>query len=521
MNLGMFIPVILTALFSSVSRLPVYLNWTVFLAFVPLLYFFEKASHKPWHLLVGAALYSAFYVPPLLYWIAHVTLPGLFGIVLLYTLYFFITFYVIGQIYRYLHRLRYVGFVAVMISLEYIQNYGELRFAWLNLGYSLADYTSLIQFAELGGVVGLSILILVVNILIFRMLWADDFAQVGRYLIWTVLLFSFWLTYGWYCLNYLNLEKHDARIAVMQPSIEQENKWDMAYLNHILGINRELTTQAAKDSIKTIIWPEAAMPTYLMHYPAHQEFVQNLADRLDIDIFTGFPDYRAAPEAHHNAELYYNSAALFKPFAPVSEFYDKIILVPVAERTPWLKLFPFLWSLDLGQANWEYGTQIRYYNSGDYRFSPSICYEIAFADLNHQMAAGFDSKARTLTKSDYLVSITNDAWFGTSYGPWLHGVMTRFRAVENRIQIYRSANTGISMIVDPLGRELASTKLFERKNITAPLYKTSRIAPIRRYYIYPILIVGLAIILFVMATLQRAKGDPGHHSGSRRQRVKR
>jgi apolipoprotein N-acyltransferase len=77
------------------------------------------------------------------------------------------------------------------------------------------------------------------------------------------------------------------------------------------------------------------------------------------------------------------------------------------------------------------------------------------------------------------------------------------------------------MIVDPMGREIASTKLFERTNITAPLYTTSRIAPIRKYYIYPILIVGLAIILFVKATLQRAKGDPGHHSGSRRQRVKR
>ncbi len=521
MNIKIFIPVIIAAFISSVSRLPVYLGWTVFLAYIPLLYFFEKAPRKPLQLLVAAALYSAFYIPLLLYWVAHVTFVGLIGIFLLYTLYFFIAFYAIGQIYRFLHPLRFVGFIAVLISFEYVQNYGELRFAWLNLGYSLADYTSLLQVAGLGGVVGLSILILIVNILLFKLFWAETFGQVASYALVVFILFGAWLSYGWYCLNHIPLQKHEARIAVMQPSIEQEDKWDAEYLNQILEINRDLTIQAAKDSMQIIIWPEAAMPTYIMHYPAHLEFVQNLSDRLGIDILTGFPDYQPAPEKHAKTELYYNAAALFQPFTKVSEIYNKIILVPVAERTPWLRYFPFLWKLEMGQANWEYGTEIRYYKSGEHSFSPSICYEIAFPDLNHQMAAGYDREKGAYNKSDYLVNITNDAWFGTSYGPWLHGVMTRFRAIENRIQIYRSANTGISMIVDPMGRVLAEAPLFQRTNISAPLYTTDSLAPIRKYYIYPILIVILAIILFVMATLQKSKGDPGFHSGSRRQRVKR
>ncbi|MDD3235804.1 MAG: apolipoprotein N-acyltransferase, partial [Candidatus Cloacimonetes bacterium] len=98
-----------------------------------------------------------------------------------------------------------------------------------------------------------------------------------------------------------------------------------------------------------------------------------------------------------------------------------------------------------------------------------------------------------------------DAWFGTSYGPWLHGMMTKFRAVENRIQIYRSANTGISMIIDPLGRVQSKAKLFAITNITAPLFVSPKIPLYRKIAIYPLGFVILAFVLSVISLLVKKK----------------
>jgi apolipoprotein N-acyltransferase len=202
----------------------------------------------------------------------------------------------------------------------------------------------------------------------------------------------------------------------------------------------------------------------------------------------------------------YNTASLYQPTNFDNVLYFKNILVPVGERMLWLHLFPFLWKVNLGQANWEFGTELAWYESGGYRFSPSICYELAFPGIFHRMAIPRDTLGRGFAKSDYLVNITNDAWFGTSYGPWLHAVMARFRAVENRIQIYRSANTGISLLVDPKGRVLQQTGLFEVGNITAPLYTTPKIPLIRRIHRYPFLFVAIAAILALLARIRKPRG---------------
>jgi apolipoprotein N-acyltransferase len=114
-------------------------------------------------------------------------------------------------------------------------------------------------------------------------------------------------------------------------------------------------------------------------------------------------------------------------------------------------------------------------------------------------------------KIDFLVNITNDAWFGRSSGPWIHGMLTRFRAVENRIQIYRSANTGISMVVDPLGNIIHSTGLYQQTQFQAPLYTAKRI-PLYYYLAgWERLFCLLGVILFVLA-LPDVKFPKSHKS---------
>jgi apolipoprotein N-acyltransferase len=486
--------ILLGSVLLALSRLPLHLGWLVFLGWIPFLYVFERGVERVSRLWRMSFILAAVYVLVVMYWIGEVTLPGLIGIELFYVVEYFLVFYAVRRIFAVLPRWRYHGFVALLILFEYVQNFGETRFPWFNHAYSLADFTVLIQAADLGGVILLSALILAVNVLLFRLVF-----KKGRLpaLIALAALFTLWIGYGLYCLRSKPLERHDAKVYVMQPSIRQNLKWDEAYYLEILQRYKKLTLQAGRDGARLVIWPEAAMPVYLMLYPQHQMELRAIMDSAGVDVFTGFPHAEIAPPEHVNNELFYNAASLFGRDRMYNDLYYKNILVPVGERMLWLKQFPFLWKLQFDQANWEFGTELRYYEKDGYVFSPSICYELAFEGIHHRMAIPRDSTG--FHKSDYLVNITNDAWFGTSYGPWLHSVMARFRAVENRIQIYRSANTGISMIVDPMGRVLDRAGLFQIRNLTAPLYISPEIPLARRIGRWPLAIVAFALLLTLVS----------------------
>lgn len=491
-----------SAVLLGLSRLPLYTGWLSFVALIPMLYYFEQGKHRTGELFRDAFVFSAVNFCLWMHWIVGVTAPGFAGMILLYTVYYFVTFILLQMVSQRQPKLSYIGFVLIFLTLEYLQNFSELRFPWTNLGYALADYTVLIQLADIGGVALLSLLILVINVFIYLAI------RGKRQYIWgVVIILIAWCGYGIWCLQSLKLTQDDAKIAIMQPSIPQSEKWEEEHFDELYQKYVTLSQKAAADSATLLIWPEAAMPAYILRQTEYLPLVQNLCDDNNLDIFTGFPDILPAPEDYPEEAYYYNSATLFKPFRRYQKPYYKIVLVPVAERMLWLDYLPVMWKLQFGQANWEFGTEVRYYNSRNSIFSPQICFEIAFSELNRKMAyrnlgEGTGTKPN---KIDFLVNITNDAWFGRSVGPWVHGMMTKFRAVENRIQIYRSANTGISMVVDPMGRLIGKTLLFDETILHAPLYKCTKVPLF--YYLYRWLWAAslLTFILILYAMLFKDK----------------
>lgn len=494
--------VLLSAILLGLSRLPLYSGWLAFIGLIPLLYYFDCGKKNWKELLRDAFIFSAVNLTLWLHWISGVTASGFLGIIVLYTVYYYITFWAVQIVWQRFPKLKFVGFIMIFLTLEYLQNFGELRFPWTNLGYALADYTVLIQAADLGGVALLSLFLLLINVYLYKVMH-----KKWQFLIAIAALMLVWIGYGFWCFMTIPLYMKDARISIMQPSIPQELKWELENFDELYDRYVVLSKQAALDSTGLLIWPEAAMPAYILRDQGYLPLIQNLCDDYNLDIFTGFPDVLPAPADYPGDTYYYNAATLFKPYTKYAEPYYKMILVPVGERMPWLHIFPILWKLQFGQANWEYGKQCRYYDSEKAVFSPQICFEIAFAELNRKMAFRNlgENKGGKPEKIDFLVNITNDAWFGRSAGPWVHGMMSKFRAVENRIQIYRCANTGISMAVDPMGRIIKRTDLYEITLLKAYLYECKKIPLYYYAFSWTKIVSLLTFILILFALIYKRK----------------
>ena len=135
--------------------------------------------------------------------------------------------------------------------------------------------------------------------------------------------------------------------------------------------------------------------------------------------------------------------------------------MPFGERTPFLKTFPVLWKVQFGQANFEYGDNIEFYELEKYKFAPLICFEIAMPSLTNKIAQ---------SNADFIVNLTNDAWFKKSVGTFQHAMMTKIRAVETRTQIYRAANTGFSLVISPKGEILQKSKLYDITTLSKNLF---------------------------------------------------
>jgi apolipoprotein N-acyltransferase len=455
----------IAALLLGLSRYPIKLNFAVFFAFIPLLVLFDQEKIISWSKVIKIGLtYSTVYTLVALYWISVVTFPGFIGLFILFGIYYIILFKVLSRLYYHIPYIKYLSFALVFLSFEYLQNFGQLRFPWFNIGYSIAEYTSLIQPAELGGVFLLSGLILTINILIHYFIRCFPLRKSIISGLAVLIFFCSWFIWGRQRMRSLPLEMTNFKGAIVQVSIPQYLKWDESFYQETLNLYREYSIKAAKSEPDLIIFPEAAIPDYILKNKNAYVYLQELTNEVKIPIFLGFPHYEIEAHKDNYHYKYYNAATVIDTTGTAMLPYYKRILVPFGERIPFMESIPFLGKLDFGQANWEYGKDNVYFTVSDkerdYKYSSIICFEIAFPKLITEIAQ---------QQPDFIVNVTNDAWFKKTVGPYQHAMMAIVRAVENRTQIYRSANTGISMVIDPIGNITQKTKLFERTVIEGEL----------------------------------------------------
>ncbi|MBI5901859.1 MAG: apolipoprotein N-acyltransferase [Deltaproteobacteria bacterium] len=346
---------------------------------------------------------------------------------------------------------------SVWVALEYLRGYLLTGFPWVLLGYSQAYYTPLVQIADTTGVWGVSFLIISVNtalFLIMRHFLKKDSAFPLRELALALVLLAATAAYGLVRIGMVDRETpawKGVTAGVAQGAIDQGVKWDRSFQKKTLDIYRELSVKASKAGAGFIVWPETAVPFYLGADSANDGAVEAAARDAGSYVLTGSPSY--SYNLATGSPSYFNSAYLISPGGAIVGKYDKVHLVPFGEYVPLKRFLPFVKKLTAGVGDFSEGPgamPIMYDGGG---IGVLICFEAIFPDI-----------ARTSVKNGagIIVNITNDGWFGRTSAPYQHLEMSVMRAVENKVYLLRSANTGISAVVDPAGRIMDSISLFEK-----------------------------------------------------------
>lgn len=363
------------------------------------------------------------------------------------------------------------------VSLEFIRSFLFSGFPWELLGYSQYHRLQLIQISDILGVYGLSALIALANGAIFITLlyftgrkWQNSAISKRLAAGSLIALFAgvaLTLSYGHRRMKEIDnliAAAPKARIAVVQGNIDQLVKWDPAFQIATIKKYNRLSALLSQQRPDLIVWPESAAPFYFFYDMKPTELVFEGIDQTKTDYLIGSPSF----VRNGNSVEYYNSAYLISPAAKTWAKYSKTHLVPFGEYVPFKRWLPFLGKIVAQVGDFRAGSKGNTLAWRGQQLGIQICYEIIFPGL---------SRAMVRNGAALLINITNDAWFGTTSGPYQHFSMTVFRAVENRRALARSANTGISGFIDPVGRVLASTELLQEATAikTLPLMKENSV----------------------------------------------
>jgi apolipoprotein N-acyltransferase len=244
------------------------------------------------------------------------------------------------------------------------------------------------------------------------------------------------------------------RVAVLQGNILQDQKWDPAMANAIMDRYIEMTREAIGRNAQFILWPESATPLPYEQDVPRGEVIRRLAREGKVTLLIGSDQVepvRPVAQAKPATRLY-NAAYLIQPDGSTAAIYRKIHLVPFGEYVPFSRLLFFVGPLVAAVSDFAPGTAEVILPVAGHTASTAICYEVIYAALMRSFVTH---------GSELLTTITNDAWYGWSSAAYQHWEQATLRAIEEGRYLARAANTGISGFVDPYGRVLQRSNMFQ------------------------------------------------------------
>lgn len=378
-----------------------------------------------------------------------------------------------------------VVFPVAWTFLEWLVGHlGDVSFPWLGLGTSLADAPVLVQWADLAGARGVTLWVAWVNVMLAEA--ATDVRRAphaARRLVPVAVTLLLALGYGAWRMRTVPIRDVGV-VALLQPNEGFREKWEPAHRDSVFDRLMRMSRQAiARARPALIIWPEAAVPDVITWRPAWESGVRLLARQSHTPILVGT---LYAERGWQQGDPYYNATLLVDSTGEWSRHpvYAKHYLVPVTERVPFVpvRLFRAVPGLARWSGGFSRGQTLPLYETSLGRFGVIICYESAFEDFPRKYRA---------KGADFLVNVTNDAWFGRTTAPYQHASHLVLRAIETRMGVARAANSGISQFVDPLGRTFESTTLDSEATVIGLL----RTSDVRTLHVRLGDWVGLLVVL--------------------------
>jgi len=367
---------------------------------------------------------------------------------------------------------RILALGVTMTAAEWLRGHLLTGFPWNAFGYALASPLALAQSASLVGLWGLTFIAIVVFASPATL--ADDRTETRK--PWLPLVLGIAVLAGLGGWGALRLSRTPTRLVdrvhlrIMQPNLQQDVRFNYAAKQEVMNRYIALSDRASgpnslgvKDATH-LIWPESPFPFFLTREAdALAQITQLLAQGTVL--ITGA--VRVAEPFNPAEPAAYNSIYVIDHSGSIRTLYDKVHLVPFGEYLPFERVLEHLGLQELTKQRGGFlaGDRRRLIAIPDAPVAlPLICYEIIFP--GDVVPPG--------PRPGWIVNVTNDGWFGISTGPYQHFQQARVRAIEEGLPLVRAANTGISAVVDPLGRIISSLPLGREGVIDSPLPQSIR-----------------------------------------------
>ena len=328
------------------------------------------------------------------------------------------------------------------------------------LANTLLQQPLLVQIADLGGPLLVSVLIGVVNTAAFEAFrWWRGARQMPVATFAAAVAFAaFTLIYGAVRIGQVDAEVEAApplELGIVQVNmgIFEARKWAGEGHRRLLEQSLELEKEGDLD---LLVWPESA------YRPKLARTLPIVAKEVRQELKTPILFGGSSVTHEEGQRKLYNTVFLMDEEGVIRETYDKTYLLMFGEYLPFGETFPVLYEFSPNSSHFTPGSHVEALSFGPWRISTPVCYE--------DVLPGFTREMIEHANPHILINLTNDAWFGDTQEPWIHLVLAQFRAIEHRRYMVRSTNSGISAVIDPVGRIVAKTGIQTRENIRATVH---------------------------------------------------